>query len=152
MGTVNVVILTGNLTRDPELKKTPGGQAVIDLGLAVNERYRNQSGEEVRKTCFVDVTVWGRQAETCAQFLRKGSPALVEGKLQYDQWETPEGGKRSKLRVVADRVRFLSGGSDGGDRGEGDDAEPAEPPAASRRQPPPQAARRPPPRDMRRAG
>ncbi len=140
MGTVNVVILSGNLTRDPELRKTPAGQAVIDLGLAVNERYKNQAGEEVKKTCFVDVTVWGKQAEACAQYLRKGSPALVEGKLQYDQWETPEGGKRSKLRVVAERVRFLSGA--GGDGGEGaDESGPA--PAAPQARSQPSAQRRP---------
>jgi single-strand DNA-binding protein len=147
MGTVNVVILTGNLTRDPELRKTPSGQSVIEIGLAVNERYKNQAGEEVRKTCFVDVTAWGKQAEACAQFLRKGSPALVEGKLQYDQWETPEGGKRSKLRVVAERVRFLSGAGSGGDPGEDDDTKPA-----GRPQPPAQVGRRPPPRDARMAG
>jgi len=147
MGTVNVVILSGNLTRDPELRKIPSGQAVVELGLAVNERYRNQAGEEVKKACFVDVTVWGKQAETCAQFLRKGAPALVEGKLQFDQWETPEGGKRSKLRVVADRVRFLSGAGGARD-GEGMEDEPAAPPPArSQSQPPPQ--RRPVPRDAR---
>lgn len=150
MGAVNVVILTGNLTRDPELRKIPSGQAVVELGLAVNERYRNQAGEEVKKTCFVDVTVWGKQAETCAQFLRKGSPALVEGKLQFDQWETPEGGKRSKLRVVAERVRFLSGAGGGRD-GDGAEDEPAAPSAPQgRSQPPPQ--RRPMSRDGRAGG
>ena len=112
MGTLNLVMLMGNLTRNPDLRKTQTGLAVADLGLAVNERYKTQAGEEVKKTCFVDVTVWGKQAETCAQYLRKGSPVLVEGKLQYDQWETPEGGRRSKLRVIAERVRFLSGGGE----------------------------------------
>lgn len=149
MGTVNVVILMGNLTRDPELRRTQGGQTVSDLGLAVNERYKNQAGEEVKKTCFVDVTVWGKQAESCAKFLRKGSPALVEGKLQYDQWESPEGGKRSKLRVVAERVRFLSGANagDGRDDGGGADDEPAAAPAPNPRPPPPAQGRRPMPRD-----
>jgi single-strand DNA-binding protein len=153
MGTVNVVILMGNLTRDPELRRTQGGQTVSDLGLAVNERYKNQAGEEVKKTCFVDVTVWGKQAESCAKFLRKGSPALVEGKLQYDQWESPEGGKRSKLRVVAERVRFLSGATagDGRDDGGGADDEPAAAPAPNPRPPPPAQGRRPMPRDARAA-
>lgn len=153
MGTVNVVILMGNLTRDPELRKTQGGQTVSDLGLAVNERYKNQAGEEVKKTCFVDITVWGKQAESCAKFLRKGSPALVEGKLQFDQWESPEGGKRSKLRVVAERVRFLSGAGGGAGRDDegGADDEPVAAPAQTSRPPQLAPARRPLPRDVRAA-
>lgn len=122
MSTLNVVILSGNLTRAPELRKTPGGLSVADLGLAVNERYKSQGGEEVKKTCFVDVTVWGRTAEACAKSLQKGSPALVEGRLQFDQWEAQDGGKRSKLRVVADRVRFLAP-PDHADPGETEDEE-----------------------------
>ena len=109
MASMNKVILVGNLTRDPEVRYIPSGTAVSDLGLAVSESYRNKSGENVEKTCFVDVVVWGRQAETCGEYLSKGSPVLVEGRLQLDQWENQQGEKRSKLRVRADRVQFLSG-------------------------------------------
>jgi single-strand DNA-binding protein len=107
MGNMNRVFLMGNLTRNPELRKTPAGIAVSDLGLAVNERYRNKSGEVVESVCFADVVVWGRQAETCGQYLEKGSPVFVEGRLQLDQWKTDAGEKRSRLRVRADRVQFL---------------------------------------------
>ncbi len=103
----NRVVLMGNLTRDPELRTIPSGSHVADLGLATNERYRNKEGETVETTCFVDVVAWGRQAETCAQYLAKGAPVLVEGRLQLDRWENSEGQKRSKLRVKADRVRFV---------------------------------------------
>jgi single-strand DNA-binding protein len=97
----------GNLTRNPEIRYTPSGTAVADLGLAVNESFKNKAGETVERTCFVDVVVWGRQAETAAEYLHKGSPVFVEGRLQLDQWESQEGEKRSKLRVRADRVQFL---------------------------------------------
>ncbi len=117
MANMNHVILAGNLTRDPESRQLPSGTSVADLGLAINESYKNKSGEMVETTCFVDVVVWGRLAETCSQFLRKGSPILLEGKLQLDQWTTQEGDKRSKLRVRADRVQFL--GSKRTDSGEG---------------------------------
>ena len=109
MAYVNRVMLMGNLTRDPEVRHTPSGLAVADLGLAVSDKYTNKAGETVETTCFVDIVVWDRQAETCAQYLRKGSPVLIEGQLQLDQWETKEGQKRSKLRVRADRVQFLGG-------------------------------------------
>jgi single-strand DNA-binding protein len=97
----------GNLTRNPEIRYTPSGTAVADLGLAINESFKNKAGETVEQTCFVDVVVWGRQAETSAEFLQKGSPVFVEGRLQLDQWENQQGEKRSKLRVRADRVQFL---------------------------------------------
>jgi len=97
----------GNLTRDPEVRYTPSGTAVGDLGMAVNETYKNKAGETVESTVFVDVEVWARQAETCAEFLFKGSPVFVEGRLKLDQWENQQGEKRSKLRVRADRVQFL---------------------------------------------
>jgi single-strand DNA-binding protein len=120
---MNHVILAGNLTRDPESRQLPSGTAVADLGLAINDSYKNKSGELVETTCFVDVVVWGRLAETCSQYLRKGSPVLVEGRLQLDQWTTQEGEKRSKLRVRADRVQFLGGkraeGAEGGGGGGG---------------------------------
>jgi len=107
MSTLNRVFLMGNLTRDPEVRYTPSGTAVGDLGLAVNETYKNKAGESVEKTVFVDIEVWARQAETCAEYLYKGSPIFVEGRLKLDQWENQQGEKRSKLRVRADRVQFL---------------------------------------------
>lgn len=107
MGAMNRVFLMGNLTRDPEVRKTPTGLSVSDLGLAVSEKYRNKAGETVESVCFVDIVVWGRQAETCGQYLTKGAPFIVEGRLQLDQWQTDKGEKRSKLRVRADRVQFL---------------------------------------------
>jgi single-strand DNA-binding protein len=107
MSTMNRVFLMGNLTRDPEVRYTPSGTAVGDLGLAVNETYKNKAGETVETTVFVDVEVWSRQAETCAEYLYKGSPVLIEGRLKFDQWENQQGEKRSKLRVRADRVQFL---------------------------------------------
>ena len=119
MASFNRVLLMGNMTRDPEVRYTPTGTAVADLGLAVNESYKNKAGDMVESTCFVDVVVWGRQAETAAEFLRKGSPVFVEGRLQLDQWESPQGEKRSKLRVRADRVQFL-----GGSRGDANDSTP----------------------------
>lgn len=107
MSSLNRVFLMGNLTRDPEVRYTPSGTAVGDLGLAVNESYKNKAGETVESTVFVDVEVWSRQAETCAEYLYKGSPVFVEGRLKLDQWENQQGEKRSKLRVRADRVQFL---------------------------------------------
>ena len=103
----NRVVLVGNLTRDPQLRQIPSGISVADIALAANETYKNREGKQVETTCFVDIVAWGRQAETCGQYLAKGSPILVEGRLQLDQWETKEGQRRSKLRVKADRVRFL---------------------------------------------
>ena len=106
MVSLNRVLLGGNLTRDPEVRYTPSGKAVADLGLAVNRKYRTSDGQDREDTCFVDLVVWGRQAETCSEYLGKGSPVLVEGRLQFDQWEK-DGQKNSKLKVVADRVQFL---------------------------------------------
>ena len=114
MGSFNRVMLMGSLTRNPELKYTPSGSAVADLGLAVNESFKNKAGETVEQTCFVDVVVWGRQAETATEYLQKGSPVFVEGRLQFDQWESQQGEKRSKLRVRAERVQFLSAGGGSG--------------------------------------
>ncbi len=118
MASLNKVFLIGNLTRDPELRYTPGGMAVCDLGLATTRRFtvNNQEREE---TCFVDITVWGKVGENCKNFLEKGSPVMVEGRLQLDQWEDQSGVKRSKLRVVAESVQFLGArrnapGMDGG--------------------------------------
>lgn len=107
MSSVNRVFLLGNLTREPDLRHTQSGMSVTDLGLAVNERYRNKAGEDVETTCFVDVVAWGRQAEACTRYLSKGAPVMVEGRLQLDTWETDAGEKRSRIRVRADRVQFL---------------------------------------------
>jgi single-strand DNA-binding protein len=107
MADVNRVFLAGRLTRDPEVRYTPSGTAVADLGLAISERYKTKEGEWEEKTVFVDVVVWGRQAETAGEYLYKGSPVLVEGRLQLDQWENQQGEKRSRIRVRADRVQFL---------------------------------------------
>lgn len=117
MGSLNRVFLMGNLTRKPELRHTPAGLAVADLGVAVSDTYKNKAGELVESTCFADVVVWGRQAETCEQFLSKGAPVVVEGRLQFDQWQTDSGEKRSRLRVRADRVQFVSRGRGGAENG-----------------------------------
>lgn len=107
MVSLNKVLLIGNLTRDPELRYIPSGMAVADLGIAVNRRFRAQSGEFKEETCFVDVIAWGKQAEFCAEYFKKGRPIFIEGRLQLDQWEGKNGEKRSKLRVVADRIQFV---------------------------------------------
>ena len=107
MASLNRVFLMGNLTRDPELRYTPGGTAVTNLRLAVNRRFRTQSGEMKEETAFVTVVAWGKQAETCSQFLSKGRAIFVEGRLQMRSWETPEGQKRNVLEIRASRVQFL---------------------------------------------
>ena len=107
MAAINRVFLMGNLTRDPALRKTPSGMSVSDLGMAVSEKYKNKEGKIVETTCFADIVVWGRQAETCCEFLSKGSQVLIEGQLQLDQWQTESGEKRSRMRIRADRVQFL---------------------------------------------
>ena len=110
MASLNKVLLIGNLTQDPELRRIPSGTAVATLRLAVNESYQSKSGERVERTLFLDVDVWDRQAETCQQYLAKGAPVLIEGRLQLDTWDDKETGqKRSRLKVRAERVQFLSG-------------------------------------------
>ncbi len=104
---LNKVFLMGNLTRDPDLRYTPSGTAVVTIGLAVNREYRDKNGEVQKEVCYIDVDAWARQAELCAEHLRKGSPVHVEGRLQYDTWESSVGEKRSKHKVRADRVQFL---------------------------------------------
>ena len=111
MASFNKVILMGNLTADPELRTAPSGAKVCDLRLAVNETWMDKTtGQPKEVVCYVDVSVWNRPAENCAQYLAKGRPVLVEGRLQMDQWTTKEGEKRSRLRVRADLVRFLNAG------------------------------------------
>jgi single-strand DNA-binding protein len=108
MASLNKVMLIGNLTRDVQLKHTPKGQSVADLSLAVNEKYKTPDGEVKENVTYVDVVLWGKQAELAAEYLAKGSPLFIEGRLQLDQWES-EGQKRSKMRVRADRMQFLGG-------------------------------------------
>ena len=137
MAELNKVFLIGNLTHDPELRRIPSGTAVSTLRMAVNETFKTKSGEKGERTVFLDVEVWDRQAETCAQYLSKGSPLFVEGRLQLDTWDDKESGqKRSRLKVRADRVQFLSssGGGSGGSGGGGgsgpmSDAPPARTPS-----------------------
>lgn len=116
MASFNRVILVGNVTRDIELKYIQSGMAVTEIGMAVNDRRKSNTGEWVEETTFVDVTLWGRTAEVASEYLGKGSPVLIEGRLKLDQWES-EGQKRSKLRVVGERMQMLGakgGGSGGG--------------------------------------
>ncbi len=108
MANVNKVFLIGNLTRDPELRYTPNGTAVADLGLAVNRFYTTKDGDRREETLFIDVTVWNRQAENCCQYLKKGRPVHVEGYLRMDSWDDKTTGeKRSKIKVEAETVQFL---------------------------------------------
>jgi single-strand DNA-binding protein len=124
MASYNRVILVGNLTRDPEIKYIPSGTPVCEVGLALNERYKNTSGEWVEDVTFVEVTLWARTAEVASEYLSKGSPVLIEGRLKLDTWENKEGQKQSKLRVVCQRMQMLGGPS----RDESE-APPMEPPA-----------------------
>lgn len=110
MASLNKVFLIDNLTRPPELRYTPSGTAVSDLRLAVNRSYTTQGGDRREETCFLTVVVWGKQAETAAQYLDKGSPILVEGRLQTRDWETKDGQRRNVVEVVAERVQFLGRG------------------------------------------
>jgi single-strand DNA-binding protein len=111
MANLNRVFLIGNLTRDPELRYTPSGMAVSNLRLAINHRFKDRSGELKQDTCFINVVVWDKQAETCNQYLQKGRSVLIEGRLQSRSWKDSEGKNRNVIEVRADRVVFLNGGS-----------------------------------------
>jgi single-strand DNA-binding protein len=113
---INRVVLTGNLTRDPELNATSTGTSVCKLRLAVNTRRRDASGEWVDKPNYFDITVWGAQGENCAQYLSKGRPVAVDGRLEWREWEDKDGHKRQAIDVIADSVQFL-GSRDGGENG-----------------------------------
>lgn len=115
MASYNRVMLIGNLTRDIELRHTPAGTAVTDMGMAVNDRRKNTQGEWVDDVTYVDVTLWGRTAEIAAEYLRKGSPVFIEGRLKYESWEV-EGQKKSKLKIVGERLQLLGGRSEDGAR------------------------------------
>lgn len=121
----NKVILIGNLTRDPELRYTPQGTSVCNFGLAVNRKYR-QAEEMKEEVTFINIVVFGKQADTCGQYLSKGSPVLIEGRLRENRWETPEGQKRSRHEVIAESFKFLprkqsAGGGTGIDTAGGGD-------------------------------
>src|ERR671914_57454 len=113
---INRVVLTGNLTRDPELRSTPSGTSVCGLRIACNTRRKDASGQWVDKPNYFDVTVWGAQGENCAQYLQKGRPVAIDGRLEWREWETPEGGKRQAVDIIADSVQFL-GSREGAENG-----------------------------------
>ncbi len=136
MANFNKVILMGNLTRDPELRVTPGGLAICKFGLAVNRQYTTKDGEKREETTFVDIDAFGRQAETISKYVQKGRPLMVEGRLRLDQWEGKDGEKRSKLNVVLENFQFVGGRDDqseGGDRS-GSGYESSSPPPRKARQ------------------
>lgn len=115
MVSVNRVFVAGNLTRDPELKTIQNGQAVCNFSLAVNRKWNDrQSGEKKEEVSFFDVECWGRTAEIVAQYLKKGRPTLVEGRLKQDRWETDDGSKRSRVKILAENVQFLGGRDENG--------------------------------------
>jgi single-strand DNA-binding protein len=115
---INRVIVTGNLTRDPELRSLQSGTAVCKLRIAVNSRRKDQSGEWVDKPNYFDVTVWGAQGENCATYLSKGRPVAIDGRLDWREWEDQNGNKRQSVEIIADTVQFL-GSRDGGGQGNG---------------------------------
>lgn len=119
MASYNKVILMGNLTADPEVRFTGSGRAVAQLRLAVNEVYKNAEGERVERADYFDIDVWGPQGENCGKYLSKGRPVLVDGRLRLETWETENNEKRSKVKVIADRVQFLGGAKDGAAAGGG---------------------------------
>jgi single-strand DNA-binding protein len=125
MASFNKVMLMGNLTRDPEIKYTPKGTAIADIGLAVNRSYTTESGEKREEVTFVDVTLWGRVAEIVGEYCKKGRPLFVEGRLQLDTWDDKQTGqKRSKLKVVGENIQLLGSRDGGGGGGTGESGEP----------------------------
>lgn len=133
MANLNKVMIIGNVTRDPEIKYTPQGKAVVDIGIAVNRTFTPEGGERREETTYIDVTLWGRTAETAAEYCKKGRSVYVEGRLQLDSWEDKASGqKRSKLRVVGENYQLLDrrpGGASGSAGSGGGDEEYSERPA-----------------------
>lgn len=113
MASFNKVILIGNLTRDPELRYTPAGIAVVNLRLAVNRKYKDKMGELKEEVCYITVSAWDKQAEVCNQYLKKGRPVLIEGRLQSRSWEGTDGQKKTTIDVRAERIQFLGSARDG---------------------------------------
>ncbi len=136
MPNLNRVMLMGNLTRDPELRYTPNNTAVAKIGLAVNRKWKSQSGEQQEEVTFIDCEAWGRTAETINEHLRKGRPIFIEGRLKLDQWQDKDGNNRSKLKVTVERFEFIDsrvgggGGEDSYDDGGRRDSAPAPPASA----------------------
>ena len=129
MANFNKVILAGNLTRDPELRYTPKGTAIAKIGLAINRKWKSETGEMKEETTFVDVDAFGKTAETIGQYLKKGRPILIEGRLRYQTWEDKQSGqKKSKLGVIMENFQFMDSG---GGRGEGTPAPSRPAPAAA---------------------
>ena len=136
MANLNKVMLMGNLTRDPEVRYTPKGTAVAEIGMAINRYFSAENGEKREETTFVEVTLWGRQAEIAGEYLRKGRPVFIEGRLQLDTWDDKQSGqKRSKLKVVGEGLQLI--GAKPGAGGGGDTGESSGPPPAQRRSAPP---------------
>ena len=117
MASYNKVILMGNLTRDPKLSYLPSQTPVVEIGLAVNHRYKDQQGQQQEKVCFIDCQMFGKRAEIINQYCRKGQPLLVEGRLELDQWQDQQGNRRSKHRVFIENFTFVGGGQQGGGGG-----------------------------------
>jgi single-strand DNA-binding protein len=141
MANLNKVMLMGNLTRDPEVRYTPKGTAVAELGLAINRVYTADNNEKREETTFVDVTLWGRTAEIAGEYLKKGRPVFIEGRLQLDTWDDKQTGqKRSKLKVVGEAMQLMGsrGGAEGGGGGGGGGSEPSGGAPQSRPARPPQ--------------
>jgi len=141
MPNLNKVMLMGNLTRDPEIKYTPKGMAITHLGLAVNRVWSNEAGEKQEEVTFIDVEMFGRKAEVAAEYLKKGRPVYIEGRLKLDTWDDKASGqKRSKLKVVGETMEFLGsregGGGGGGEQSENRPARPAGKPAVPPPRPP----------------
>lgn len=142
MASFNKVLLLGNLTRDPEVRYTPKGSAVCDLGIAVNRSYTTDAGEKREEATFVDVTLWGRTAEVAGEYLKKGRPVFIEGRLQLDSWDDKQTGqKRSKLKVIGETMQLLGSGRGGGAPAEASD----EDRPSSRPTPPPKSSTQPQP-------
>ncbi|MCG8602176.1 MAG: single-stranded DNA-binding protein [Verrucomicrobiales bacterium] len=169
MPNLNKVMLMGNITRDPEVRYTPKGTAVTDISLAVNRSYSLDDGERREETTFVEITYWGRQAEVIGEYMKKGRPLYVEGRLQLDQWEDKNTGQnRSRLKIVGENFQFL-GGRDGNSGGGGGQQQPyqqsappqqqsappqqqAAPPQQNYQQAPPQQQSSPPPQQQQPTG
>jgi single-strand DNA-binding protein len=116
---INRVVITGNLTRDPELRSTPGGTSVCSLRIAVNTRRKDETGQWVDKPNYFDVTVWGAQGENCAQYLAKGRPVAIDGRLNWREWDAQDGSKRQSVDIIADSVQFLGSRDAAGSNGAG---------------------------------
>lgn len=141
MANLNKVMLIGNLTRDPELRHTPKGTAVSEISMAINRVWNNDQGQKQEETTFVEVTLWGRQAELAQQYLTKGRPVYIEGRLNLDTWDDKETGKkRSKLRVIGENMQFLSSGTGAGGGGGGSSERSSQAASPSQRQSSPQGS------------